>query len=59
MRRVALRFEDRGTQNLSCPQFLKDVVGFNKRERRRLGPDSGPRGNFEKIQSVLAREIGH
>ena len=55
MRRVALRFEDRGTQDLSRPQFPKDVVGFNKRECRRLGPDSGLRGNFEKIQSVLAR----
>src|SRR5216683_6563015 len=59
MRRAALRFEDRGTQDLSRPQFLKDVVSFNKRERRRLGPDSGLWGNFEKIQSILAREIGH
>src|ERR1700750_1236801 len=38
---VDLGLEHGGTEDLSCPQFLKSIVRFRQRERRRLGPDPG------------------
>src|ERR1700694_1925735 len=54
-----LGVEHCGTQYLSCAQLLKDLVGLTERERRGLGPDSGPGHNPEEIQSVLPCEIGN
>ena len=54
-----LGFEDRGTQDLSRPKLLQDLVGLMERKHCRLGPNSGLRHNFKEIQSVLAGEVGH
>src|SRR6266849_2410505 len=51
--------EDCGAQKLSLPQLCKDLVGLNKGECRRLGPDASLRDNFEEIQPVLACQIGN
>src|SRR5260370_33586173 len=59
MRCRGLGFEDGCTQDLSGSQPCKDVVSFDQRECRRLGPDSRLRSDFKEIQSVLACEVGH
>src|SRR6266852_3469158 len=51
--------EDCGAQKLSLPQLCKDLVGLDKGECRRLGPDASLRDNFEEIQPVLACQIGN
>jgi hypothetical protein len=54
-----LRFEDCGTQDLSRPKLLQDLVSLMKWKDCRLGLNSGLRHNLEEIQSVLTREISN
>src|SRR6266403_5657458 len=54
-----LGFEDGCAQKLSGPQLCQRVVGLNKRECRRLSLDARLRRNFEKIQPVMAGEVGN
>src|ERR1700687_2982729 len=58
MRRLTLRLEDRCAEELSCTQFIQDVVGFTQWKRRRLRPYSRAWGDLQEIQPVLACEIG-
>ena len=51
-------FQDGGAQYLARPQLCKDLVGFYKRECRRLGSDTTLGDDFEEIQPILTRQIG-
>src|SRR5258707_12345424 len=49
--------EDCGAQKLSRPQLCKDLVGLEKGECRRLGPDASLRDKFERVHAIPACQM--